>query len=403
MTATERLYYEDSHLTVFEATVTEITDRVSGWAGVKLDRTAFYPMGGGQPSDTGFINTARVVECLDLGDAGVLHLIEGPTPAVGDRVTGKVNWPMRMDHMQQHTGQHILSQTFVSLYGAETRAFRMMPEYSEIDIDLENPSEGKIQAAVDKANEIIWEDRPLRVHNVSPEEAARMPLRKDSARDGELRIIEIEQFDMTPCGGTHANRTGEVGAIVVRSWERAKGMTRIVFLAGNRVVADYNTVNSTARSVAAAFSAARDDSPALVEKVIEENKRLSRRVNALEVIAAQVEAAEILAEATEKDGVRIVVRVFEDRDQDSLKRIASAIVAQIPSIALLGSNDYGTARLVFARSADAPGDMNALMRNACELIEGRGGGRAEMAQGGGKRVDLLAKALENAEAELKRA
>src|SRR3954453_15694435 len=284
MTATERLYYEDSHLTVFEATVTEITDRVSGWAGVKLDRTAFYPTGGGQPSDTGFINTARVVECVDLGNTGVLHLIEGTTPAVGARVMGRVDWPVRLDHMQQHTGQHILSQAFVSLYGAETRAFRMMPDYSEIDIALENPSEGKIQAAVDKANEIIWSDRAMRIHNVTAEEAARMPLRKDSAREGELRIIEIEEFDMTPCGGTHAKRTGEVGVIVVRSWERAKGMTRVVFLAGHRVATDYNKANSTARSVAASFSAARDDSPALVERLVEENKRLSRRVNTLEVI-----------------------------------------------------------------------------------------------------------------------
>jgi alanyl-tRNA synthetase len=177
MSKTERLYYADSHLVVFDANVLAVTDRVSGWAGVTLDRTAFYPTGGGQPSDVGLMNSARVVECIDQQENGVLHIVEGEVPRVGDRITGKVNWAVRLDHIQQHTGQHILSQAFVALYGAETRGFRMLSDTSEIDVELENPSEGRIQAAVELANEIIWGDREIKIHNVTAQEAALMPLR----------------------------------------------------------------------------------------------------------------------------------------------------------------------------------------------------------------------------------
>jgi alanyl-tRNA synthetase len=401
MSTTERLYYEDSHLRVFDATVVDITERVSGWAGIVLDRTAFYPTGGGQPSDTGYLGGARVVECIDQEEKGVLHLIEGNAPQVGDRVVGKVDWPVRLDHMQQHTGQHILSQAFYKLYGSETRSFRVMQDASEVDIELENPSDERIHAAVELANEVIWSDRPLKVHNVTKEEATRMPLRKDSVREGNLRVIEISDFDLSPCGGTHALRTGEVGIIVVRSWERAKGMTRITFLAGGRVVKDYNRANSTARNVAAAFSAARDDGPALVARVIEENKQLIRRVNQLEEVAVQVEAEEILRDAEAVNGAKLISRVFDGRDAESLKRLALALVAGEPAVALLGSRDGETARLVFARSENAKGDMNVLQKEACAAIDGRGGGKPDMAQGGGKSVAKLEAVIEAAARSVK--
>jgi alanyl-tRNA synthetase len=396
MSKTERLYYANSHLVVFDANVLAVTDRVSGWAGVTLDRTAFYPTGGGQPSDVGLMNSARVVECIDQEENGVLHIVEGEVPRVGDPVTGKVDWTVRLDHIQQHTGQHILSQAFVALYGAETRGFRMLTDTSEIDVELENPSEGRIQAAVEFANEIIWNDREIKIHNVTASEAALMPLRKDSAREGELRIIEIENFDLSPCGGTHAQRTGEVGMIAIRSWERAKGMTRVVFVAGGRSLADYNRVNGVARSVAAMFSAGRDESPGLVTKIIEENKQLTRRVAVLESIAARVEAEELLSGASYAGETRVVSRAFEHRDAEALKRLALALTSNQRTVAILGSRDGDTARLVFARSADSPGDMNALMKQACEVINGRGGGKPDLAQGGGRKIEKLEQVLENA-------
>src|SRR6267142_3701630 len=236
MPATERLYYQDSRLLEFDALVTGLSELDDGQIAVTLDRTAFYPTGGGQPTDTGTLGGARVVDCIDAEGEGVLHVIQGPAPEVGDTVHGKIDWPRRLDHLQQHTGQHILSAAFVHLFDAPTRSFRVLEHECEIDVALDDPTGERIEQAVDLANQIIWESRPIEIRQVTSEEAAALPLRKEPARAGELRIIEIHDFDLTPCGGTHAKSTGEVGVIVVRSWERAKGLARIQFMAGTRAL-----------------------------------------------------------------------------------------------------------------------------------------------------------------------
>src|SRR5438270_7848428 len=284
MSATERLYYTDSRLLEFDARVIDLDERDDGAVAVVLDRTVFYPTGGGQPNDTGTLGDARVVDCIDAEDDGVLHVSNGPTPEIGDTIHGKIDWLRRLDHMQQHTGQHILSAAFVKLFDAPTKSFRMLEHECEIDVALDDPTDERIERAVDLANQIIWESRPIEIRQVTYAEAATLPLRKEPAREGELRVIEIADFDLTPCGGTHAKSTGEVGVIAVRSWERAKGLTRIQFMAGIRVLRDYRRANRTASDVATLFSAGREDSPALVAKLIDENKHLSRRVRELDEI-----------------------------------------------------------------------------------------------------------------------
>ena len=388
MPVTERLYYADSHLVDFEARVVDLTERVSGWTAIVLDRTAFYPTGGGQPSDTGTLDGSRVVECVDDGE-NVLHLVQGTTPARGATVRGRIDWARRLDHIQQHTGQHILSQAFIKLFNAPTKSFRVMDVSCEIDVELDNPSTETIERAVELANNVIWEDRSISIFNVTPEQVAEMSLRKEPSREGELRVIEIEGFDLTPCGGTHAYRTGEVGMIAVRSWVRAKGLTRIEFVAGTRALADYRRANKSAREVAAMFSTGRDDAAHLAAQMVEENKELHRRIRLLEEDAAGVEAERLLAKAD----AGIVTQVFDNRDAESLKKLAHAVVLHPGTIALLGSRDKETARLVFARSADATGDMSVLMRDACAMLDGRGGGKPDMAQGGGKRVEQLDETL----------
>ena len=395
MSATERLYYYDSHLLEFDARVVDVSERDDGAIAVALDRTAFYPTGGGQPNDTGTLGEARVVDCIDLEDQGVLHVIQGLVPQIGDTVHGAIDPLRRLDHLQQHTGQHILSAAFVKLFDAPTHSFRVMEHECEIDVALEDPTDEKIERAVDLANQTIWHDLPITVREVSPAEAAALPLRKEPAREGELRLIEISDYDLTPCGGTHARGTGEVGVIAVRNWERAKGLTRVRFMAGMRVVNDYRKANTTASETATLFSAGRDDSPSLVAKLIDENKKLARRVRELDDIAGRVEAEEMLKPLRLETGNHsiLVTRVFDDRDAESLKRLALSLISNPNVIALLAARDGETARLVFARSPDATGDMNALMRQACEMIDGRGGGKPEMAQGGGQKVAAISEAL----------
>jgi alanyl-tRNA synthetase len=401
MPATERLYYRDSRLLDFDARVTGLSELDDGQIAVTLDRTAFYPTGGGQPTDTGALGDARVVDCIDAEDEGVLHVIQGPAPEIGDTVRGKIDWLRRLDHLQQHTGQHILSAAFVRLFDAPTLSFRVLEHECEVDVEIDNPTDARIEQAVDFANQIIWESRPISIRQVTSDEAAALPLRKEPAREGELRVIEIDDFDLTPCGGTHARSTGEVGVIVVRSWERAKGLTRIHFMAGIRALADYRKANQTAREVASLFSAGRDDSPALVTRLVEESKKLRRRTGELEQVACQVEADELIAQASNSSSqsasaTRVIARVFDDRSAESLKQLALALIGHPGTVALLGSRDGDTARLVFARSAEATGDMNALMREACEKIDGRGGGKSDMAQGGGKNVAQINVALDQA-------
>jgi len=397
MPPTERLYYNDSHLIEFEARVIDKTERVSGWTAVTLDRSAFYPTGGGQPSDTGTLGGERVLECIDDEDNGILHVVQGHAPDIGATVKGRVDWPRRLDHIQQHTGQHILSQSFVNLFNAPTRGFRVLSDVCEIDVELNNPSDEVIERAVELANNVVWEDRPITIKTATADEAAQLPLRKEPSRGGELRLIEIAGFDLTPCGGTHAQHTGEVGMIAVRSWERAKGLTRMEFVAGTRALKDYRRANKTARAVAALFSAGREDGPKLAARTLEENKEIHRRLRVLEEVAAGAEADQLLATTpVGADGVRVVVQVVEKGDAESLKRLAMALIARPKTVALLGSRDADTARLVFAKAAHAPGDMNLLMREACALLDGRGGGKPDMAQGGGKKVELLDEALATA-------
>lgn len=389
---TERLYYRDSGLLDFSATVVAV-DSVDAGTEVVLDRTAFYPTGGGQPNDTGWIEGAKVVDVLERDDA-VIHVVAGSELIQpGQSVRGKVDPERRLDHIQQHTGQHILSAAFVSACGAETRSFHLGERSSTIDIDLTSPSDEQMRAAEDIANQIVFEDRPVAIHSLDEAEAARLPLRKESAVKGEIRVIEIEGFDWSPCGGTHAARSGQVGLIAIKSCERARGLTRVEFVCGRRALEDYRLANETAVAVARLFSAERDATPALVTRAIEENKSLKKRVRGLLEVALRVEADGLLASAESQREFKIVRFVFEDRDAEELRILCARIVEREPAVAILATTVGGAARLVFARSPRVDLDVSKLMAEACQVLGGRGGGKPDLAQGGGNAA-RLAEALD---------
>jgi len=394
---TTKLYWSEPHLREFMARVVEIFE-LDGRKAVVLDQTAFYPEGGGQPNDIGVINRAPVNYVSIDDDGRVIHHIEGDIPfAIGDEVAGEIDWNRRREMIQQHTGQHILSQAFFQLFGAETKGFRITDRSTEIDLTLEaQPDEidRAIARAEDLANAVVFDNREIRVHNVSPEEAAALPLRKESFVADCVRVIEIADYDWSPCGGTHAIRTGEVGLIAVRGWERAKKMTRVHFLCGVRALNDYRRVSRTADAIARKFSSGREDVESSVTRLFDENKRLLRRSRELAQIAAIVEAHELIEAAETVEGLRIVSKVFEDRDVEELNLLAHRLVDGDNVVALLAAKESETARLVFARSANLSADMNALMRAACERLGGRGGGKSDFAHGGGTKVGELNQALE---------
>jgi alanyl-tRNA synthetase len=400
---TTKLYWHDSRLTQFSAQVVDCFVQDSHRV-VVLDQSAFYPGGGGQPHDTGSINETRVLAVSITDDGRMLHHLDGDVSLkVGEAVAGEVDWSRRLELLQQHTGQHILSQAFWQLFGAETRGFRIFDQVAEIDLTLDAPPEEITAAMVqaeELANAVVFDDRPVRLHTVTPAQAAQLPLRKESYNTECIRVVEIADFDWSACGGTHAQRTGEVGLIAVRSWERAKRMTRVQFVCGGRALHDYRAANQTATSVARRLSVGRDEASEAVARLSEEHRQLGRRTRALVELAIKAEAQELFEATPVTHHRRIILHIFDDRDFDDVKLLAHRLVTYDGVLVLLATRTRAMARLVFARSADLPVEVHTLLHAACERLGGRGGGTADFAQGGGTHVAELERALAEAVAAL---
>lgn len=398
---TERLYYTNSKLLEFTGRVTDMVPHDNRLA-VVLDRTAFYPTGGGQPYDTGWLGHARVLDVIDNEATGaVLHLVEGPLQfGVGDSVTGIIDPQRRRDHLQQHTGQHILSQAFVQVAGIETKSFHLGAETSTIDLDWERPDETFMRQAEELANQIIFENRPVKIHQVAQAELGQFPIRRDTYHGDVVRVIEISDFDFSPCGGTHAERTGEVGLIAIRGWERAKKMCRVEFVCGGRALRDYRAANSTATAVARLLTTARDDAPEKVARLLDENKQQRRRIRELFDIAADVEADQLLRAAEPQSGYQVVRKIFRDRSMDEVRTLAQKLCDRSRVVVLFSLEDQGAARLLFARSADVNLNMGELMKRVTEQFGGRGGGSPDLAQGGVSQLEQLPVSLDLAIKEI---
>ena len=335
---TTKLYWHDSRLTQFPAQVVDYFVQ-DGQRVVVLDQSAFYPGGGGQPYDTGAINAARVLAVSIMDDGRMLHHLDSDIPfKVGEEVMGEVDWSRRLEMLQQHSGQHILSQAFWQLFGAETRGFRIFDRVAEIDLTLDAPPDELADAMVraeESANAVVFDDRAVRLHTATPAEAAQLPLRKESFNTDCIRVVEIADFDWSPCGGTHAQRTGEVGLIAIRSWERAKRMTRVQFVCGGRTLRDYRAANQTATSVARRLSVGRDEAPEAVARLLEEHRQLGRRARALVELAIKAEAQELLDATPMTHKRRIIRHIFDDRDFDEVKLLAHRLVTYDGVVVLL--------------------------------------------------------------------
>jgi alanyl-tRNA synthetase len=382
---TDRLYYDDPYSREFDASVIRVEprdadadrgDRHAAW----LDRTAFYPTTGGQPFDTGTLGAARVVDVLDDDQGGVVHVLEGAAPQVGQTVHGVVDWPRRFDHMQQHTGQHVLSAAFVRRCGAKTVSFHLGTDVSTIDLARE-VTPGDIVAAEDEANRIVWEDRPVTIRYASAEEAAAMPLRKESSRAGTLRLIDIDGFDLSACGGTHVNRTGAIGIIAVAASERFKGGQRLEFLCGGRVLTRFRALRDVTAAGVRLLSALPADLPGAIERLQTDLKDQKRALSALQSDLARYQAREFAATADTFPGGRLVLQAV-DADAQGLKSLASAITSSAGFAVVLVSRS-SPALVVAARSADLGSSSNEIVTALTKRFGGRGGGKPDLAQGGG--------------------
>jgi alanyl-tRNA synthetase len=380
---TKRLYYTDASVSSFDAAVVAV-DRVDGRLHVVIDATAFYPTSGGQPFDTGTLGGVRVVDVIDRDDGSIAHVMDGPEfPswfAVGASVHGGIDWPRRFDHMQQHTGQHVLSAAFDTLFGVRTVSFHLGADDATIDLAREVTA-AEIAAAEAEANRVVWEDRSVTVRFVSEEEAARLPLRKDPARTGMLRLVGIDRCDLSACGGTHVPTTGVIGMIAVSGWERSKGASRIAFVCGGRALASHRRLRDIISTSMRHVSVAADGVPDAIARLQADNKTHQRAIKLMQSELAGHHAGELRAAAEVLGSVKAVLSARPGSDATAIKSLAAAIVTA-PGFVVVLVGDGDPAPVVAARSADESFDSGAWMKAVTAALGGRGGGRSEMAQGG---------------------
>jgi alanyl-tRNA synthetase len=388
---TERLYLDDAERLEFEARVVALRDH-EGRPAVVLDRTAFYAESGGQPWDTGTLGGASVLAVLEEGDQ-VLHVVD--RPLTEGPVQGRVDAVRRRDHRQQHHGQHLLSRAFVLEADARTIGFHLGAEESTIDLDRP-VTDAQVRAAETRANEVVWEARPVRVRRLSPEQARALGVVPPEGVEGDVRLVEAQGFDLQPCGGTHPRSTAEVGVVLVTGTERYKGGTRITFVCGHRALERVATQRTVLDRLVSLFSAPVGELPEVARKVKDDLAEGARRERGLRERALEGEARLLLDDASQG----VIVAAYEGWGPADLRVLAQRLVDLAPCVALLGARG-DKAHLVFAQSDGLPHDIPALLREAVERLGGRGGGRGNLAQGGGDHPELLDAVLEDAAARVR--
>ena len=387
----ERLYYTDSYLVEFDAVVRDAVRREDQWE-VTLDRTAFYPTSGGQPYDVGTLDEAKVLDVFDQEDGTVGHLVDRELEK-NCRVRGHVDWNRRFDHMQQHSGQHLLSAAFDRELSARTVSFHLGTSSATIDLDKELSAE-RIAAAETAANTVLWEDREVCVRFVTAAEAAKLPLRKDPARSGDLRIIEIKDYDLSACGGTHVSRTGAIGMIAIAGAERFKGGMRVEFVCGGRALRAYRGLKGSVAGGVRLLSVLPEDLPAAIEKLQSAGRAQQKVQQDLQDRLAVHDAAALVARGQTIGKVTLVAEALSSWDANGLKKLASAISSKSGMLAVLITVEV-PALVVAARSPDVAIDAGEILKTLIERFGGKGGGKGAMAQGGGLNglpADILAAA-----------
>lgn len=395
MSHPHRLYYGDSFLKTFTATVEQVRESSNpGLSLVSLDRSAFYPTSGGQPFDRGTLIPAAggeagqgiAVEEVTEDESGtVWHLVRGAL-VPGAQVEGRIDWGRRFDHMQQHTGQHLLSAVFWSELQAHTVSFHLGDETSTIDLSIAPPSAANLHRVERIANQIIAENRTVSIRSASREEAEAMlaagDLRKLPEREGSLRVIEIADCDLNACGGTHVRSTGQIGSILLRKIEKVSRGFRVEFVCGLRAVRRSRAEADILAETGGLLSVGTPELASAITRLQSEGKARTREIQKLRTELAILEAAKLAAEAPKENGLRLIVQSWKEKDRDYVKLLASRTAAAAPStIAVFTAEESDPARIFLARSADLGFNSGQLLREELARIGLRGGGSPDMAQG----------------------
>lgn len=386
----QRLYYLDSYCTTFRAVVLTEQEQGETWQ-VQLDQTAFYPTSGGQPHDTGWLNDSRVLD-VQVVDGQVIHMVD-KSIGVGQTVEGRIDWDRRFDHMQHHTGQHILSAAFEQLMNADTIGFHLGAEVVTIDLDLPQLEVADVTRVEALANQIIWQNRTIQARFVDEQVLAGLSLRHPPKVEENIRIVSIVDFDDNACGGTHTKHTGEVGLLKILRTERMRGGIRLIFVCGGRALADYEHRNQVLKDLGSQLSTGVDELAEAVAKVQQSAVSSRKRMEAwkekwLTVWARDTVAREThwLEDAQSGAGTGILCVQVEDLSEASdLQQAVRALVQAMPptqSAVVAGVGELGSRAFIQAMSLTAPSlDVNAIVRSVLLKMDGKGGGTKQAAQG----------------------
>ena len=391
MTFTRRLFWLDSYQQCFSAQVLEQTD-VDGQPGVVLDGTCFYATSGGQPNDTGTLNDTAVIDVQQI-DGRIVHVLGGALNATS--VSGQIDWERRFDHMQQHSGQHILSAAFEQLLDAATVSFHLGQLYCTIDISIAELSERDAQRVEELANQVVLDNRPVTAKQYTLDEAQELPLRKMPPTHDRIRVVGIDGFDLCACGGTHVRATGEIGAIHIRRWERRKRVTRVEFLCGWRALRDYQQRDRASQRLALSLSVGVDELEEAFDRLGQAEQEMRHQAEHLRKRLLDCELPVIMSRSERVGDILLICRLLEGYDAGNMHYVAHQISQQAGTVALLAV-DQPAPRLCFARSKDVDLDMGKLLRESLTPFGGHGGGRPNIAQGGGVDSSALSDVLAQA-------
>jgi alanyl-tRNA synthetase len=394
---TERLYYEDSYLKEFRAKILKKI-KIDNQPAVVLDETAFYPTSGGQPHDKGVIQDVPVVEVVEEGDEIIHILKEELKEEINSEVVGKIDWERRFDHMQQHSGQHILSAAFEKLWNADTVSFYLGDEICTLDIMKDNITSEEVKKAEILSNNIVLENKPIKVYFVDQERANELNLRKIPPQKEDIRIVEIKDFDVCACCGTHCGTTGEVGLIKILKWEKRGVKIRLDFICGKRSLKDYYWKNELIKNISNKLTIKDTELGEAVERMLEERKETRKELREIKEKLQDYEAKDLINKSSlRNDGIKIINKVFEESNFQEVRVLVQKIIDLDDGVVVLaGIKNKGEGegvKILFACSRVLKYDMNGLIREAGKFIEGRGGGAPNFAQSGGKKAEGTENAL----------
>lgn len=391
----KRLYYKDPYLKEFKGKILEKI-RIDGKPAIVLDNTCFYPTSGGQPNDLGYIQNMPIVDVIEDKEKIIHILKEDIEEKCEDTIIGKIDWKRRFDHMQQHSGQHILSAAFEKLWDADTVSFNLGDEICSIDIMKDNITSEEIKKVEELANDIVLKNMPIEVYFVEREKVGKLNLRKLPLQKGKIRIVEVKDFDVCACCGTHCRTTGEIGLIKILKWENRGAKIRIDFLCGKRSLKDYFWKNELIRNISNKLTIKDSELGEVVERMLEEKKDTRKKLREYKEKLQAHEANKLINESILDDnGVKIMKKVFEQKCFQEVRELVQKSINLDDSIVIFAGikNKGEGAKILFACSKTLKYDINKLIREAGKFIEGRGGGAPNFAQAGGKNVEGIENAL----------